>query len=204
MSKIENGYKNKMEINLFPDTELVSLFNRKVKKNLNLDSKIIEFGCGCGNNIRMLVEYEFSNISGFDISETAVNIGKDMILNKYKKNINLFQSDFNTFSSEDKYDLIIDRACITHVRELNKDSFKKIHDLLNDNGVLLSCCFFEKSDYNPNPEMYDCVNYFSIFKKTIEEYFDIEFLEEINKNMNNQINIKYYNFVATKKLLLFK
>lgn len=197
MEQINDGYKQGLEINLFPESELVSLFNRKVKLLINKESNIIEFGCGCGNNIRMLVEYGYNNISGFDISERAIEIAKNMINNKYNANVNLFSTDFNKFELDKKYDLIIDRACVTHIKNVN---IKKISDCLNSNGILLSCCFFEKSQtYIPRPEMYDTVNYFTDFKEEIEKYFNITYIENVIKNLNGEKDIIYVNFVAIKK-----
>jgi len=198
MELINEGYLQGLEINLFPESELVSLFNRKVKSLINNQSNIIEFGCGCGNNIRMLVEYGYNNISGFDISERAIDIAKTMINNKYNNtNVNLFSSDFNKLELDKKYDLIIDRACITHVKDIK---FEKVANCLETNGILLSCCFFEKSKtYIPRPEMYDTVNYFTDFKEEIEKYFNITYIEKCYKNLNGEKDINYVNFIAVKK-----
>jgi SAM-dependent methyltransferase len=198
MKQINEGYKQGLEINLFPDSDLVSLFNRKVKSLINKESQIIEFGCGCANNIRMLIEYGYNNISGFDISERAIDIAKTMINNKYNNtNVNLFSEDFNNLQLDKKYDLIIDRGTITAIKNIN---IKNISNCLNSNGILLSCCFLEKSEtYIARPEMYDTINYFTNFKEDIEKYFNIIYIEKCYKNLNSEKDINYVNFIAIKK-----
>ena len=98
---------------------------------------------------------------------------------------------YSFYKNNKLFDLIIDRGCITHVKNNPTDTIKNIHNLLENNGIWLSCYFFEKTDYIPNNVMYDNVNYYDDYKDIINVYFDITYIEYIDKNINNP-NIDWY------------
>ena len=70
----ELTYKKGMHINSWPWSDLVSLVNKYAKSDQNSKIKILELGCGTGNNIPFLSS--LGQYWGVDFSGTAVEFTK--------------------------------------------------------------------------------------------------------------------------------
>lgn len=105
-----NNFHNKNE---YPDTELVTfLMNNFGKIKDKSKIKILDLGCGWGNNLSFLKEKGF-DYYGIDFCKTAVEQCK-----KYFKNI--LCGDISNLPYEDNFfDCVFDRCSIQH------NSFKK-------------------------------------------------------------------------------
>ncbi len=97
--------------------------------------KILEVGCGAGNNLWALATEGF-DVYGIDGSETAIKIAHT-IFNKFGLNGNFYIQDFTEkfpFQNE-TFDLIIDRGSITCVDfDKAKKTIEEIHRVLIING----------------------------------------------------------------------
>lgn len=61
-------------------SEFLDLFEKKVLELFHVDKneEIVELGCGIGNKLFFLWKNGFTNLSGVDISENAINLARDM------------------------------------------------------------------------------------------------------------------------------
>lgn len=137
-------YKNKFQLNNWPFTDLVSYTIRHSNINKN-KIKILELGCGSGNNIPFFLSYN-SEYFGID--------GSISIISKLKKKYpkiknNLIACDFTQqIPIEKKFDLIIDRGSLTH--NSTKDiqySLDLIHKKLNFHGKFIGIDWFSTNHF---------------------------------------------------------
>ena len=131
-------YKKSLQINQYPfDWIVSSTFNRI--KGFN-KKKVLELGCGTGNNLRFFRDLNFKEIIGIDGSKTAIELARKNI--KSKK-IKLILDDFSKINFKSNYfDLIVDRGSITHnsKREINQ-IFEKLYKFLKKDGLFFSRMF---------------------------------------------------------------
>ena len=110
------------------------------KRELASDpNKILDFGCGIGSMLKFLKEnFKYSEFYAFDESLKSL------------EHIKLNYPDVNCLydlNTIEKFDLIILSNVIHHVKSSERNNFfKKIYNLLDDNGKLL---IFEHNPYNP-------------------------------------------------------
>lgn len=131
-------YKKSLQINQYPfDWIVSSTFNQIKRFNTK---KVLELGCGTGNNLRFFRDLNFKEIIGVDGSKTAIKLAKKNI--KSKK-IKLIQNDFSKINFKSNYfDLIVDRGSITHnsKKEINQ-IFDMLHKFLKKDGLFFSTIF---------------------------------------------------------------
>ena len=131
-------YKQSLQINRYPfDWIVSSTFNQIKRFN---KKKVLELGCGTGNNLRFFRDLNFKEIIGVDGSKTAIKLAKKNIKNK---KIKLIQNDFSKINFKSNYfDLIVDRGSITHnpKKEINQ-IFDKLYKFLKKDGLFLSTIF---------------------------------------------------------------
>ena len=104
-------YKNK-HLSQWPWTEVISLCNRYCKKQIyNKTNKILELGFGAGANIPFFLK---KPIKYYGVEGSKVIFLK--IKKKYKKiKKNILNKNFNEEIFPNlKFDLILDRASVTH------------------------------------------------------------------------------------------
>ena len=73
----KNIYSKKKQLNIFPFPGIISFFKKKDFKNRS-KTKILEIGCGAGNNLIFLAEEGF-DVSGIDFAVSAIKIAKKKI-----------------------------------------------------------------------------------------------------------------------------
>ena len=107
----EENYSKGQALNKYPYGELVSIFFNSLKYATTPVEKILEVGCGAGNNLWFLGELGF-NTYGIDGSETVVKKAKDACqLRGVKADIR--HGYFNSMPFEDdSMDMVIDRESI--------------------------------------------------------------------------------------------
>lgn len=137
------------------------------------EGKILEIGCGTGNDIIFLCKKGFE-VVGIDISKTAIDICKKNI---HFNNVKFLVGDINLDLPNEKFDLIYDRGCLHGNPELIETIFLKFKKILNEKGkviIISSNSNSEKSNY-AKPPILD-------LKKLIiscENFFKIKIIEEI-------------------------
>ncbi|HTC00536.1 MAG TPA: class I SAM-dependent methyltransferase [Ferruginibacter sp.] len=142
----ENTYKAGAHTSIWPWSDLVSFVMRYAKPNKST-YKVLELGCGPGANIAFFksLDIEYFAIEG---SESIVN----SLHKKYPElKRNILPGDFtNSIAFDGKFDLIIDRASLTHnTTNAIKNALKLVSEKLLPGGVFIGIDWFstEHSDY---------------------------------------------------------
>lgn len=105
----ETIYQDNEQISIWPWSNCVSLCHRY--GNIRAGMRVLELGCGAGANIPFFVQQKVDYYA-LDGSETTVG----RIKKKFAKaNVHVEKVDFShDFHWKQKFDLIIDRAAMTH------------------------------------------------------------------------------------------
>ena len=135
-------YKQGKQINQYPYDLVVSFVNRYFKKNIlkKQKKKVLDLGCGTGNNLKFLCEFGFNKIYGIEGSKVAVKIAKKFL--KKNKNCKIILGDFKKLKIlNNSIDLCIDRGSITHndINSIRNHYLGK--RVLRPGGLFLSVIF---------------------------------------------------------------
>ncbi len=139
-----NIYRLKQQVNRYPFDIVVSFMSRNfghLDAAQRADIKVLEIGCGTGNNVWYLAR-EGYDVSAIEGSQTAVRLGQAM-LGKEGLEARIEVGDFAQLSWPDNtFDAVIDRCAVTHNRlEHIKRSLNEIKRVLKPQGVFLSQMF---------------------------------------------------------------
>ena len=80
-------YKKKLQINKYPFDWVVSSVVKHIDKEKIKKFKVVDLGCGTGNNLEFLADIGFKEIIGIDGSQSAIRFAKQKFLKK-KNQIN--------------------------------------------------------------------------------------------------------------------
>jgi SAM-dependent methyltransferase len=114
MLEWERIYDSGKQINLWPYTDIASKFSKYFTNNEPLSEHItvLELGCGAGNNSRLFSDNSI-NYEGIDFSKSAIEFANS---NYQDENTNFVYADLVGHDlPHKKYDLIFDRAAVTHL-----------------------------------------------------------------------------------------
>ena len=204
----EENYSKGQALNKYPYGELVSIFFNSLKYATTPVEKILEVGCGAGNNLWFLGELGF-NTYGIDGSETVVKKAKDACqLRGVKADIR--HGYFNSMPFEDdSMDMVIDRESICcGTKKIIKESLKEIKRVLKPNGIFIT---FRFNDGNPtlgllksgklHGDKLEDRTYTNISKGTFHGIGAVNFvtLGEI-KEQHDFLDIKFINEHANKTI----
>ena len=143
----EKNYKSR-RYNKYPYNEIISFVFRHFGKREDRSSiKILEMGCGGGNNLLFLMNEGFDFYS-IDISEASIELVKNVLGQNYNDK-KILKGRFNDLPFEDNFfDAIIDRASITC--NLSEDLpliYNEVYRSLKSKGIFFSTDMF--SDDHP-------------------------------------------------------
>ncbi|MDO6444394.1 class I SAM-dependent methyltransferase [Colwellia sp. 1_MG-2023] len=137
-------YTQGQQLNRYPWDSVVSfLFACKPDKP-RAETRILEVGCGAGNNLWFAAREGF-NVTGIDFSAAAIEYAKSRFDEEHLKG-NFVVGSFDQLPEEEKcFDLIIDRgalvcAPLSEVRH----AIEHIHKLLDVNGKFLFTPFSQE------------------------------------------------------------
>lgn len=161
-------------------------FDELIKKfNIDVDSSVLDVGCGVGIYTDYFYKKGFRNYKGIDLS-------KDMI-NELSKKFNAYEFEENDISKgkiTGKYDLIIMISVTQHILLDKYFEFviKQIHDLLNKDGLFL------------------VTDYLDVNKREAlnQRWRPLSYYKKILSNMNYMGRIKFRNDSSPKQLFIFK
>lgn len=216
----ENIYSKGEQLNRYPYGDLVSIFFRALTllgeiKNKN-DIKVLEVGCGAGNNLWFFAELGF-DVYGIDGSPTACKEAKQALKNRNAQ-ATIINNDFSTIDFEEQYfDIIIDREAISSnsFSDIKRIS-NEINRVLKPNGIMISMLYSDdnqdflkiksgeynakKVDYNSytdisNGSFFNQGVKFFATQQDMEEIFNFCNIKLLNKSSNqtiiNSINSSY-------------
>jgi len=213
-------YKKGQQINRYPFDALVTFFLRNYSRESRARLRVLEIGCGTGNNINFLLQEGFNAI-GVDSSQTAVDLGNRFLVEsghkRCLKRAELSKLDFENES----FDIVLDRGCLTQNSLADiKVILGEAKRILVDGGIVLSYTLFGNrhpeidfgKEVSPNCRDFFISGYFSNVGLTsfhdiqsIKECFEMFQILEIKKqneflvgSEESLIN-ETYSVVALKK-----
>ncbi|MEK6616905.1 MAG: class I SAM-dependent methyltransferase [Bacteroidota bacterium] len=112
------------------------VINKLLDAGLNTHSHVLEIGCGNGALTKLMVEkIKHGKITSIDISSESIAHAKNN-LKKYH-NITHAVSDIVNFNSSEKFNMVVLSDVLEHIPiEYHDSLFKKMYDMLNQNGVV--------------------------------------------------------------------
>jgi len=166
-------------------------FLKKVKDFLPNHAKVLDLGCNCGYETRRMKELGLEPM-GLDFSEKSINLAQ-------KKNPDIkFVCDnmLNDLSYLGKFDGVIAIASIIHIPiEKLELCFKRIYDILNDNGCLFIVVRAEEGKLEASYKQINQVKYdrevYGYSKKVLAEKMERLF-EFICEYPSHDEHWKYY------------
>lgn len=226
----EKVYAAGKSINQYPYGELVSVFfnslkflsQDKLKNKKNV--KVLEIGCGAGNNLWFIDEQGFDTY-GIDGSETGCEFARK-ILSLRNSDATITKAYFNNLPFEDNsIDIIIDReaTCCSTLSELKK-TWVEANRVLKRGGLVISFLFSDDNPYciKANNNECECTkldhNTFTNYKEgsfedlgkvhftsyeEIFEIFDFCDIQFINKHKNETVyNNSHNSFFYTEWIIV--
>ncbi len=137
-NKIINNFQNL-------NTNQINFCNKKIKKKLKLNDKILEIGYSTGGHSLIAFErmgFKVSGIDNFYDGNFKPNILDHIkISEQIKNNVNFIEGDISKINLEDKFDLIYSTSVLEHISDV-ETSLKNMYNLLNSGGSIFH-------NYNP-------------------------------------------------------
>lgn len=127
----ENDYKQGREMNVAPFDEVISFVFRFKPDKPHREIKILEVGCGAGNNLAFLKRLGFQ-VYGVENAPTAARHAASLGISVYEQSFVSLPLMAHTF------DMVIDRAALCYVSpEHQKKAISEIHRVLVNKGLFL-------------------------------------------------------------------
>jgi len=107
-----------------------------LKENINENTKILDLGCGTGNNLMNIVKLNlnFKNYVGVDISPDMLKIAKNRFLGK--KNVNFIEADIRKDLGYLKnFDIVICTWVFSHINKPD-DITSNFHKSIKNGGKI--------------------------------------------------------------------
>ena len=98
------------------------------------DKRVLDLGCGAGNNCIKAIELGANYVLGTDISKNMIELAKKTNANKKIKYNKIGIEDISKIN--EKFALVISSLAFHYVEDYEK-LLKDIYNLLNDNGILI-------------------------------------------------------------------
>ena len=169
--------------------------------------KTIDLGCGAGNYAVYLASIGF-DVTGVDISQTAIKIAKE---NAMQKGVNSYflvadvLGDLNEV--KDTFDFAYDWELVHHIfPEKRKKYVENVYRILDSGGMYLSVCFSEKDPQFGGSGKYretrlGTILYFSSedeLRGLFNPYFNIKELKTIEIRGKSTPHLVNYAFMGRK------
>lgn len=155
---------------------------------LNKNTAILIPGCGNAYEMEYLLQQGFTNVTVIDIAPTLTSILKQK--HATNKNVKIIQGDF--FEHKGRYDIIIEQTFFCALPPTLRQQYVfKMHQLLNENGLLVGLLFNRAFEVNP-PFGGSKAEYELLFKDAFQ-FIEID-------NTNNSIDAR----ANTELFIMFK
>lgn len=130
MSKYQDYWRNPVTGNNNPRTYVKDTSGKKemllavMEKYASKKDSILEIGCNIGRNLNVLFEAGYTNLTGVEINEDAVKMGKDLFPN-LKADIRIGAIE-DLLSDLPKHDVIFSIAVFEHIPTESEWVFEEI------------------------------------------------------------------------------
>lgn len=98
------------------------------------EKRVLDLGCGSGNNCMKAVELGASYVVGIDVSKNMINLAKQVNLDEKIHFMNLPMEEIASLNQ--KFDVVTSSLAFHYVEDYDK-LVKDIYGLLNENGQLI-------------------------------------------------------------------
>jgi SAM-dependent methyltransferase len=213
----EKVYKKKLQWNIWPFTEVISTLSRLSNNNQKLGDRVLEIGCGVGNNLIPIAKLGYAAF-GIDISDHAIIEASQRALD-HSVPVNLQSGNVENLPYEsDFFSYVIDRSVLTCTtpKTITK-AIAEILRVLKPGGVFMAFDWFGGN----HPDLLfgthigdSCFNKFSSGRFTNVEYItsfdfnslnfylnkftDLNISRVVSSSVANEILTETYNFTAQK------
>jgi SAM-dependent methyltransferase len=165
-----------------PYDQVATFVFRNLPAKPRRNIRILEVGCGPGNNLWFLNQEGFS-CSGFDASPSAIEYAKV----RCGKGVELKVAEFPEIPFDGPFDLVLERAAICYVPfEVAKQTIANIRKVLAPGGRLL---------FTPYSKQVEALGYCCYYtQEMIEELFqDWKILQLHHMSVNAEIGQAFYS-----------
>ncbi len=149
-------YASGEQLNKAPFDEVVSFVFRHKPDREHLSIRILEVGCGVGNNLKFLSQHGFACFGVDGSSEACRQANEGMSL---RQDYHVRYGDFRNLSYEDNYfDLVIDRASLWYVDRIEaRRSIGEVNRVLKPGGRFLFTPCRENTDDRTGEIRFDTI-----------------------------------------------
>ena len=215
-SEWNDRYQENTHMSIWPWSDLISAVMKNKPKNENF--KVLELGCGAGANIPFF--------TSLDADYYAIEGSEEIVKKLHKKypqyKNNIIVGDFTKKIPNEKFDLIIDRASLTHNNQMAINQCLNLcYEQLSHSGKFIGIDWFSTkcSDYKKGKQAEDVWTkfdfeeegwftglgkiHFSDKKHLLDLFKKFEIISMAHKDLFQEIpdkNLKFstWNFVARK------
>ena len=150
--------------------KLVEIFNKYCSK----DSRILELGCNVGRNLHHLYNAGFKNLTGLDICQNALNLGKEFYPDTVAK-IPLICStieDYLVTTQKNSFDVVFTMTVLMHLHPSSVWIFNKLPQITTKQLIVVE----EEGIMSETVFPYQFKEMFELFgmKQVHEEYLSYE------------------------------
>ena len=176
--------------NMFSD------FDSQIEQNCK-NKRILDFGCGIGNNLEKVLKYSPKEITAVDISKVSLEKAKRIIGIDKSKNINFVNDNCEKLSFvSGSFEVVYGSGILHHLKyEL---ALKEISRVLTNNGKII---FIEPLGTNP------VINFYRRLTPKSRSVDEHPFLETDFLNFETyfkDVKLKYYGFLTLIFFLFYK
>jgi len=128
-------------LNRYPSEEIVSFILSTFPANQRRSLRVLDLGCGAGNNVCFLAREGFE-VVGIDGSQTAIEFARQRLADE-NLHAELMVRDFSTLGLDhSSFDCVIDRGALTHNRrQVIEAALDEVRRVLKPGGVFFSQMF---------------------------------------------------------------
>jgi ubiquinone/menaquinone biosynthesis C-methylase UbiE len=169
-----------------------------INENTDVSGKeVVDIGCGGGIYTKALASLGASQVTGVDFSEEMLKGASKNCKNL--SNVTFMQGNaYNSRLPDNKFDIILERALIHHLNDLNS-CFKEANRILKRNGVLIIQDRTPKDCLLPGDENHIRGYFFEKYPKLIDK--------EISRRHESgevRISLESNGFTVTKEVQLWE
>lgn len=156
--------------------------------------KVLDLGCGSGNNCRKAIQLGASYVLGIDVSQNMINLANKVNHDEHINYQVLAMEDLDQLA--DNFDIIISSLAFHYVEDYDK-LLKDIYRLLNNGGQLI---FSQEHPLSTGTILTEATNFKSKIKLGDKEY---KIVSDYNRNGPRVVNwldgtyTKYHRNMST-------